>query len=52
MIEKLMYFPNDDTQITSFVDYNIGCTTQLNEPTDENSMKVSKASMPTNKKTL
>ena len=52
---KMINIPNDDKQITPFVDYNqwlkrLG--TQLNEPTNQNLMKVPKVGNPTNKKML
>ena len=50
-----MYIPNYDTKITTSVDYNklLKClNTQLNEPTNKNSIKVPKVIKPTNNKTL
>ena len=47
-----MYIPNNDT---SSVDYNWWLkrlNNQLNEPTNQNSIKVSKIVKPMNKKTL
>ena len=42
MADKLMYFPNDNTQITPSVDLNQllkRLNTQLNKPTNQNSPK-------------
>ena len=50
-----MYFYNDDAQITPSIDYNfwlIRLDTQLNETTNQNSIKVPKVVKPLNKKTL
>ena len=52
MADKLMYIPIDDTQ--NFVDYNYWLKRldiQLNELTNQNSIKVTKVTKP-NKKTL
>ena len=54
MANKLMYIPND-YEITTFVDnrqFFKRLDTQLNEPTNPNSLKVPKIVRPTNKKTL
>ena len=54
MADKFMYNPNDDAQITHSVNYNWWLKrldTQLNEPIDQNSIKVPKVAKPTNKKT-
>ena len=45
MADKLIHIPNDDTQNYYFVDYNKWLKrldTQLNEPTNQNSLKVAK----------
>ena len=45
MADKLMYIPTDDTYITHSVDYNQllkRLYTQLNEPTNQNKIKVPK----------
>ena len=47
MADTLMHHSNDNTKIYPPVDY-----TQLNEPTNQNSIKVPKVVKPTNKKTL
>ena len=55
MANKSMYIPNDDTENYPSVDYNCllkHLKTQLNEPTNQNSIKVHKVVKPTNKKTL
>ena len=55
MADKLMYIPNDDTQITPFVNYNKlfkRLDTKLNEPTNQNLIKFPKVVNPTNKITL
>ena len=55
MVNKLMYIPNGDTQITPSVDYNLWLKrldTQLDETTKQNSIKVPKVVKPMNKKTL
>ena len=46
MDDKLMYIPDDDTQNFHFF------SLQLNEPTNQSSIKVPKVVRPTNKKTL
>ena len=46
MIDKLRHIP----KITPSVDYNQGL--KLNEPTNQNSIKVTKVVKPTNKKRL
>ena len=55
MADKLMYIPNEDIQNTLSVDYD-QCLkpldTQLNEPTNQNLIKVPKVVQPTNKKTF
>ena len=48
-------FLNDDTQNISSLDYNKWLKhldTQLNEPTNQNAIKVTKVVEPTNKKTV
>ena len=48
-----MSIPNDDTQITPYVDYNLRLKrldTQLHEPTNQNLIKDYKVVTPTNKK--
>ena len=55
MADKLMYNRNDDTPNSPFVDYNKGLKsldTQLNKPTNQNSIEVLKVVKPTKKKTL
>ena len=55
MTDNLMYIPMMIHKITPSVDYNQFLKlldTQLNEPTNQNSMKVLKYVKPTNKKTL
>ena len=50
-----MYFPSDDTQNKPFcrLQYFLKrLGTHLNEPTNQNSLKVPKVFKPTNKKTL
>ena len=52
-IRQLMYIPNANTQITHSVDKNYwlkSLNTQLNKPTNQNTTKVPKAVMMTNKK--
>ena len=49
MADKLMYIPNDDTKNYTFCRFKLVVETQLNEPTNQNSMKVVKS---TNKKML
>ena len=54
MADKFMCIPNDDTQITPSVDYNLwlkSLNTQHNESIIKN-QKVPKVSKPTNKETL
>ena len=56
MADKLMYIPNVDIlHITISVNYNFylkRLDTQLNEPTNQNSILVPKVVKPTNKKRL
>ena len=55
MADKLIYIPYKDTQFKPSVHYNYWLKrldTQLNKPTNENSLKVPKVDNPTNKKTL
>ena len=56
MTDKLMFIPNDDTQNKSFCRLKLVTETfgqfQLNEQTNENSLKVPKVVKQTNKKTL
>ena len=55
LADKLMYIPNIDTQNYTFVDYNQWLKrleTQLNKPTNQNSLKVLKVVKTKNKKTL
>ena len=56
MADKLMYIPNVDIlYITTSVNYNYylkRLETQLNEPTNQNSILVPKVVKPTNKKRL
>ena len=55
MADELMYIANDDKQDCPSVDSNYWLkrfNTQLNDPTNQNSLKVPKVDMPTNKKTL
>ena len=55
MDEKFMYIPNDDTQNNSSVDYNQWLKrqeTQLNKPTNKNSIKVPNVDRLKNKKIL
>ena len=52
MADKLMHFPNEDKKITRSVNYNQwlkSLNTQLNEPTNQNLIKVPKVVMPTYK---
>ena len=52
MTDKLMYFiPNDDTQ-NYICGLQLVVETQINEPTNQNSIKVPKIVKPTNKITL
>ena len=46
MIDKLMYIPNDIHKIIPSVDYNLWLkrlNTELNKPTNQNSIKLPKA---------
>ncbi len=55
MADKLMYNPNDDTQNYPFLGLQLvvdSLDTQINKPTNQNSIKVPKDVMPMNKKTL
>ena len=53
MSDKLMYIPNDGTQNYPFCKLQLKrLDTQLNEPTNKNSIIVHKVVKPTNKKTL
>ena len=55
MVDKWMYIPVITLKITPSVDYNEWLkrlNNQLNEPTNQNIIKVSKVINPTNKKTL
>ena len=55
MADKLMYIPNDDTQVTPSVGYNQWLKhldTQLNDSTNQNEIKVPKVVKPTNKNKL
>ena len=55
MTNKLMYIPNANTKITPYVNNNQRLKrleTQLNKPTNQNSVKVPKVVKPKNKKTL
>ena len=55
MTVKLMFIPNDDTQITLSVDYNYWLkrlNTNLNQPTNQNKLEDPKFGQPTNKKRL
>ena len=55
MVDKLMYIPNDDTEITTSVEYSYWLKrldTQHNEWTNQNSLKVLKVVEPSNKTTL
>ena len=55
MVYKLMYITNNDTQYYISVDYNQWLKrldTQLNELTNQNSIKVTKVVVPTNNKTV
>ena len=55
MADKLIHISNGDTQNYSSVDYNYWLkrlNTQLNEATNQNSIKVTMFVKPTNKKTL
>ena len=48
MADRLMYIPNDETQNYPFC--RLQLVVALNEPTNQNSMKVLKVVKPTNKK--
>ena len=50
MAYKLMYIPNDDTQHFLFNYWQKRLDTQLNESTNQNSLRVPKVVKPTNKK--
>ncbi len=55
MVDKLMYIHNDDTKIILCVDYNLllkRLDTHINEPTNQNSIKVPKVIKQQKKKTL
>ena len=53
MADKSMYIPNDDTANYPFCRLQLVVeTTQPNEQTNQNSIKVLKAVKPTNKETL
>ena len=55
MVDKFMYIPNDDTQNYPICRLKLvveTLDTQLNEPTNQNTIKVPKVVKPTNKKTL
>ena len=55
MADKIIYIPNDDTQNYPFPELNQWLkrlNTQLNKPTNQNTLKVPKVVKPTNKKTL
>ena len=55
MTDKWMNIPNDDTQNNSFCRIKLWLErldTQLNEPANQNLMKVPKVVKPANKKTL
>ena len=55
MADKLMYIPNDDIQNYPFLDYNEWLKrldTLINEPTNQNSIKVPMVVKPTNNKTI
>ena len=55
MADKKMYIPNEDTKNYPSVDYNNwlkSLETQLNEPNNQNSVKVLKVVKPISKKTL
>ena len=54
MAHKLIYIPNDDTQndpICKIYYWLNSLDTQLNRPTNQYTLKVSKVVKPTNKKT-
>ena len=55
MVEKLIYFPNDNTQNYPFYRLQLvvkGLETHLNEATNQNSIFVPNVLKPTNKKLL
>ena len=53
MADKFMYIPNDDNQNYPFCRLQLKrLETQINEPTNQNSIEVPKLLTPTNKKTL
>ena len=55
MADKLLFIPIDDTKITPSVDHNKWLKrldTQLNEPTNQNSIIIQKVVEPTNNKTF
>ena len=55
MANDLLYIHNDDTQRYPFCRLQLVCETfdtQLNKPTNQNSIKVPKVLEPTNKKML
>ena len=52
MADKLMYMPNNDTQKYTFCRLKLVVETQLNEPTNQNPLKVPIIVKPTNKETL
>ena len=52
MANKLMYIPNDDTQNYPFYRLQLVVDTKLNEQTYQNSIKVPKVVVTTNKKTI
>ena len=45
-----MYIPNDDTQNHPFCTLKLVVETQINEPTNQNSIKFPKVVQPTNEK--
>ena len=50
--DKLMYIPNHDTQNYPFYRSYLHMNTQLNDPTNQNSIKVPKVIKPTKRKHL
>ena len=53
MADKLMYIPDDDKQNYFFCRLQLMVSyTQLNEPTNQNSLRVHKVLKPTNKRLL
>ena len=52
MADKLMYIPNDGKKNYTYCRFKLVVDTQLNEPTNQNSMKVPKVVKSTNKKML